>query len=221
MWKRLIPLYNLYRRLFGTFTFDDPRPVQRSAPYTYFLPSERERDALRPGNLVKLIFRSRPPGVKWDAERMWVKLTAILPEGYEGTLDNQPSDMPQLKPDAPVHFQRFHIISTDIVIDEPEVRNYWERCLVDQCVVDKQMPVYYIYREEPDMAQNDERYPDSGWRIRGDYRHISDEELHARKVAYVALGVVLNADDSWAHLIDSPIGSAFFRSFETGEYGPE
>jgi hypothetical protein len=41
-----------------------------------------------------------------------------------------------------------------------------------------------------------------------------------RGAAYVALGAVLNRDDSWLELIDAPIGSAFMRDFETGAYEP-
>ncbi|EGF91960.1 hypothetical protein ABI_03920 [Asticcacaulis biprosthecium C19] len=57
--------------------------------------------------------------------------------------------------------------------------------------------------------------------MRGDYRDISEEELESRDVTYIALGKVLNVDDSWLDLIDSPIGSAFLRNFETGQYEPE
>jgi hypothetical protein len=175
------------------------------------------------GDHVQLLFRSIPHGLKYGIERMWVEVTFIESEHCKGRLLNRPFDTPQLKAGAEVYFHRFHNIdiTTDRELPEETVQpQYWDRCLVDQCVLDKEQPVYYIYREEPDMAQEGDKYPDSGWRIRGDYRNVSDDEFEARKHQYIALGKVLNADDSWIHLIDSPIGSAFMKNFETGIYEP-
>jgi hypothetical protein len=218
-------LHNLRRRLFGSCSIDDPRPIQADAPYTYFLPSAERIDALRPGDLVKLVIRSHPPGREWDAERMWVEVKSIAPDGWTGILANTPSDMPQLREGSPLIFHPFQII--DLIYDgdrqgpaEPPRRAYWDRCMVDRCVVNDGVPVYFLYREQPNMTEEGDSDPDSGWRIRGDYRDLSDEQLNTRKADYIAIGKVLNADDSWLHLIDSPIGSAWLRNFETGEYEP-
>ena len=214
------PIYNLIRRYFGTYRLDDPRPVQREAPYTYYLPSQAHLDSLQIGDRAQLLFRSLPAGVKYGVERMWVEVTAIEGDKISGKLLNKPFDTPQLKEGADIRLQRFHIIDIGTerpLPDEIARQQYWDRCMVDQCVLDG-VPVYYVYREEPDLDQEGDTYPDSGWRIRGDYRDITDEELDARKAQYIALGKVLNVDDSWIHLIDSPIGSAFMRNFETGVY---
>ncbi|KAA9018242.1 immunity protein Imm33 domain-containing protein [Sphingobium limneticum] len=218
-------LHNLRRRVFGSWSIDDPRPIQADAPYTYFLPSAERIAALLPGDLVKLVIRSHPPGPEWDAERMWAEVKNIAPEGWTGALANTPCDMPQLREGSRLTFQPFHII--DLIYEGDREappglprREYWDRCMVDSCVLDEGVPVYYIYRDEPDMGDEDDKYPDSGWRIRGDYRDLNDEQLHARKHDYIAIGKVLNADDSWLHLIDSPVGSAWLRNFETGGYEP-
>lgn len=222
------PLYNLYRRLFGRYEIEDPRPVAESAPYTFFMPSDTELAALAPGDLAQLVFRSLPPGRVWEAERMWVKIETISREWLTGRLVNSPSDMPQLRLNSFVELPRQHIISIYWNEDRkvapppsPGRRSYWERCLVDRCVSDDGVPVHYLYREEPEPLEQGETYPDSGWRIRGDYRGLTDEEMDAREIEYVALGRVLNADDSWIHLIDAPIGSAFIRDWDTGRFVPE
>ena len=130
--------------------------------------------------------------------------------------------LPQLKPGDIVRFQPFHVIDTSRTLDdEPERREYWKRCLVDKCVTDDGLPVHFLYREEPDPGKSDDKFPDSGWRIRGDYRGLSDAEIDARELEYVAIARVLNRDDSWLHLVDAPIGSAFIKDFETGEFRAE
>lgn len=201
----------------------DPRPVAIEAPYTYFLPSTSHLGAIGKDDLVKATFRAIPPSDEWDAERMWVKVTSADFDWLEGTLESTPSDMPNLAKGATIRLPRSHVI--DIIFDRSEVeaalpkdtgRGYWDRCLVDQCVLDGDLPVHYLYREAPDMGKPEDKYLDSGWRIRGDMRGCSDEQLAVRKSAYVALGAVLNRDDSWLHLIDQPIGVTFQRDFDTG-----
>ena len=220
-------LYDLRRRFRGTWSIEDPRPVQKTAPYTFFLPTPEEIMALRPGDLVKLTIKGSPPGRQYEAERMWLIVDALGPEEWSGRLDNQPHDMPQLRPGTVIHFQPFHIIDYryegDVardVLEFPPVREYWDRCLVDRCVLDDGVPIQFLYREEPDMAEEGDAWPDSGWRIRGDYRDLSDEELEARPLDYIALGKILNIDDSWLSLIDAPVGAAFLRNFETGAFEP-
>jgi hypothetical protein len=220
-------VYDLWRRLAGRYTIDDPRPVSQEAPYTYFLPSENELLALAPGDLVKLIFRSHPPGREWDAERMWVTVTRAEAEALHGRLDNDPFDMPQLRSGAAIGFKRSEVI--DIIWSTgratppppaPERRTYWERCMVDSCVHRGDCQVDYLYREAPDLAGPEDEYPDSGWRIRGTDEGVAEDSREGRAPLYVALGAVLNADDSWLHLVDEPVGSAFIRDRETGRFVP-
>lgn len=212
------------RRRFGRYRIEDPRPIAERAPYTFFLPSENELLALAPGDLAKLTFIGIPGGKTYEAERMWVMLTQVAGDKLTGRLDNDPLELYQLHAGDIVHFERHQIL--DICWSDerqqappssPPHREYWDRCFVDRCVLDGEALVYYLYREAPDDT-GDDAYPDSGWRFRADWRGISDEEFQAREFDYIAIGKVLNADDSWLPLIDAPVGSAFLRNDETGDF---
>ena len=224
-------LYDWRRRRFGRYVLDDPRPIAAESPYTFYLPSDDMKAALEVGDHVQLVIRSVPSSRHYDAERMWVTITSIDGDWFVGNLANTPFDMPQLPLGTRIEFQCYHVIDIEwsdqaengerVTADSVRPKQIWDRCLVDKCVTDRERPVYYIYREEPDMGSADDKYPDSGWRIRGDYRGLSDEELEGWEAEFVAIGRVLNADDSWLHLIDEPVGSKFLRNFDTGEYEPE
>jgi hypothetical protein len=203
----------------------DPRPVAASAKYTFFLPTADCLNAVGTGDLVQVTARAIPPSEKWDAERVWVRVESANPDWIEGTLESVPDDMPLLSKGAKIRAPRSHIIN--IAFESPDKkaalkskprREFWERCLVDQAVLDGELLVQYLYREAPDLTRNGDKFPDSGWRIRGDMRNASEEELAKREVAYVALGAVLNYDDSWVQFIDEPVGSAFERDFERGVF---
>src|SRR3546814_13282525 len=86
------------------------------------------------------------------------------------------------------------------------------------CPLRSPEPVEFIYREEPDMQQDGDTYPDSGWRIRGRQGSASDADMEARKSSYVALGAVLNRDDRWRRWIDAPVGTALVRDFDRNIY---
>lgn len=208
--------------------------LRDAAPYTFFLPHPWLVNAVRVGDLVKLGFEYDPPAEKYQAERMWVEVDRIDGTIYEGHLVNQPDEpKPPINYGDEVSFARENVLDVllvnqsrlpDVETDQdrlpqlPKEREYWDRCLVDECVLYDGVPVEYIYREEPEMAGPEDRYPDSGWRIRG--REDDSDDLDERKAAYVALGAVLNQDDSWHDLIEAPVGSSFMRNFETNEYEP-
>lgn len=193
---------------------DDPRPIAAGSPYTYFLPADAELAALEPGDHVKTIFRETAGGCEFDAERMWVLLDAIDGGFAAGRLDNEPSDMPSLRCGDAVRVPLTHVIDVNYREgkqwpDVPERREYWDRCLVDPCVIDGRSHADYLYREEPDMTRDGDKYPDSGWRIRGTDEGIEEDKSVDKAPEYVAIGVVLNADDRWLHLLDQEVGCAF------------
>jgi hypothetical protein len=202
----------------------DPRPVAAAARYTFRLPSAAHLNAIGNGDLVKAVIRAVPPSRNFDAERLWIEVHSAGLEWLEGTLSNEPVDMPKLSFGANIRLLRTHVISVEFKDAEKEKtlptpqREFWERCRVDQQVLDGDLPIQRIYREAPRRMRRGDKYPDSGWRIRGDMRGVSKEKLARRKIAYTALGAVLNIDDSWVHLIDEPTGAAYEKNFEQGTF---
>ena len=205
----------------------DPRIIANEAPYTFFLPTSDQLAAVTPSDLVKLMFDYPHKTENWAAERMWVTVKETEGDLLRGVLANQPDEptSPLSLGDA-IAFQRHHILA--IEWEHPETapatsteKEFWDRCLVDDCVLDGQEPVEFLYREQPDMQQDGDKYPDSGWRIRGRQGSATDSEMDARKLSYVALGAVLNRDDSWLPWIDAPVGTALMRDFDTDEYAAQ
>jgi hypothetical protein len=186
---------------------DDPRPVASENPYTFFMPFPVELAALRPKDGIKAIFRQLYGATQYDAERMWVLIERIEDGDVIGTLDNEPAGMDAIKLGDAVRIPLSHAISTAFHKDNPrpetpERREYWDRCFVDDCVLEGRSHIDYLYREEPDMTREGDQYPDSGWRIRGTQEAIDADEANGANPHYIALGKVLNIDDSWIALID-------------------
>lgn len=202
---------------------EDPRPIAARSPYTYAMPHLDELAALKPKDGIKAIFRQTEGETKYGAERMWVLIEAIEGDDVIGTLDNEPHDMPTLKLGDRLRIPLTHAIDTAFHKDNPrpevtKPRQYWERCFVDDCVVEGRSRIDYLYREEPDMTREGDKYEDSGWRIRGTQDEIDADEANGAKPHYIALGVVLNFDDSWIHLIDSEPDHHFAWDVENARY---
>lgn len=70
------------------------------------------------------------------------------------------------------------------------------------------------------MTREGDAFPDSSWRMGGRQGEATEAELDNRQVCYVAIGLVLNQDESWLVLIEEPEGAAFLRDFERGVYVP-
>jgi hypothetical protein len=192
----------------------DADPVALANKYTFYKPSRELIGKVRPGELVKLIFEfdSADPAAP-RAERMWVRVTELQPpEGFIGTLDNDPRYIKDLAVGDRVTFQACNIINTEHHDDDDNLVNkYIRRCFVTKRVLDGEDPPGYVYREEPDRAD------DSGWRILAG--NETDEFLDdPANSTYVSLGAVLGTDDSFVHLLESPVGSAFIRDRATGVF---
>ena len=166
---------------------------------------------LQPGDLVKLAFEFAHEAGHTSGERMWVEILSRSGDSFVGRLDNEPQACPDLKLDDRLEFAANHVISTEL--DDPKadaMDRFFQRCFVTAAVIREGRPVGRLYREDPDASD------DSGWRLlTGDE---SDDYLNdSGNVLYIAIGAVLNRDDSFVSLLDSPVGSAFERTSD-GSY---
>jgi hypothetical protein len=181
--------------------------------YTFYKSPRDIIEKVSVGEVVKLIFQfeSDDPEAP-SAERMWVLVDEIGQDGkFKGRLNNEPRYIKDLKLDDPIDFSACHIINTEHDDDENLVERYIKRCFVTNRVLKDGVRAGCLYREEPGEEK------DSGWRITANDE--SDEYMDdSKNCAYVSLGAVLTRDDSFIHLLDSPIGAAFIRVGETGEF---
>ncbi|HEX4327160.1 MAG TPA: DUF2185 domain-containing protein [Burkholderiales bacterium] len=183
--------------------------------YTFYKPGPEIIGKIAAGDVVKLIFRFESDDPEAPAaERMWVEVDEVTGDGgFRGRLTNLPKHIKNLKPDDTVEFRACHIISTPHDDDDNIVERYIKRCFVTNRVMKDGRPVGYIYREVPDGEE------DSGWRITANDE--SEEYMDdAKNFAYVSLGAVLNKDDGFVDLLDSPEGSAFALDPQTGQFVP-
>ena len=95
-----------------TYTLDNGAETHREFPDTFEIPSQAERESLRPGDLAKLMFR-----IEFDdeahVERMWVQVAEVKPEFYVGVLDNDPDCTEEIRIGMRVEFHADHVIQID------------------------------------------------------------------------------------------------------------
>lgn len=94
---------------------DDAEPIAAAHPDTFWMPPREERDALLPGQQVKLIFRilvaDEAGREEVHVERMWVNVTGRDGSLYTGELDNQPYCTDEMNPGMPLCFEARHVIN--------------------------------------------------------------------------------------------------------------
>jgi hypothetical protein len=93
-----------------SFTLEDGEEAHREAPDTFEIPPRAAREALRPGQIVKLMFNITADGES-QVERMWVIVEGKEGDGYVGVLDNQPLATEKLRPGMRIRFQARHVIN--------------------------------------------------------------------------------------------------------------
>ena len=105
---------NAFPKLEGpvTFVLESGVELHEESPDTFPLPPVQKRRSLKPGDLAKLVFRITD-GEKVCVERMWVIVRSATPEGYIGTLDNDPYCTQEMQSGLEVEFSPDHVIGID------------------------------------------------------------------------------------------------------------
>ncbi|WGW02473.1 immunity protein Imm33 domain-containing protein [Tropicibacter oceani] len=186
----------------------DPRPIHEACPYTFFLPAQHELAALQQGDLVKLMFEECTPDDDGGVERMWVRYERRDDHGLcHGVLDNQPFGFEGLSVGAPVTFRDFHVIALmqprhpDPHGDAQEDAMF-ARCHVARSILSGQARIARIERHAPGEGGD---HVETGWRLQAE----GDAPLDT--LQHVAIGAVLNLDDSILPYLDAPVGARFER----------
>ncbi|MCB0978137.1 MAG: DUF2185 domain-containing protein [Acidimicrobiales bacterium] len=138
----------------------DAESQNAAFPDTFPIPTAAERDSLRTGDLVKLVFVLDPPPAEGpNAERMWVEVRTALPDGtYDGWLTNTPVVITSLNTSALVAFEPRHVAG--IALRRDEVTFDVElKAVVSAKALDLKGPPGWAGFDEP-LAPTD-----SGWSV--------------------------------------------------------
>ncbi|MEM8662661.1 MAG: DUF2185 domain-containing protein [Pseudomonadota bacterium] len=207
------------------YMIQDPAPIAAKHPYTFLIPADEVLQAIRPGDALKFVFLNNAPQAKYEAERMWVEVREISNGTIEGVLDNEPSEIAGMTRGMPISAPLRFAVATgfqDESCRPPAAegyREYWDQCCVDGAILSGDSQIVALYRDEP-QDSGPRKPADSGWLIATVPMGTDRSAVAAEAFKSVAIGAVLKKDDSWLHLIDAPVGSAFERDCETGAFLP-
>ncbi|MFI6942004.1 DUF2314 domain-containing protein [Streptomyces sp. NPDC050418] len=107
LWPRLV--WAATGRIIDRWHLTSGVKFNRLYPQSFWIPSEQEKRALRPGVAVKLMFDMRDG---WG-ERMWVEIVKVKRHKLVGVLHNQPFGIPRLEHGDKIRFKPHHIIDID------------------------------------------------------------------------------------------------------------
>ncbi|MED0666499.1 DUF2185 domain-containing protein [Bacillus badius] len=177
----------------------------KESPYTFYLPSSHVLEKLKAGDLVKLIFAAEEVAEDgFHAERMWVEIIQMNGETFIGKLENQPCRLP-LEAGTEISFGVENICDTEY---EDPAASDWDiyfdtKVIVSRDVLEKG-EFNFMLRDDPAEEM------DSGWSILSGYEEdefLSDPE----NFQVLAIGVILNIDDSILAFIEEPPLCAYER----------
>ncbi|MGO4547104.1 DUF2185 domain-containing protein [Paenibacillus sp. 2TAB23] len=185
--------------------------VQTSLTYpdTFIIPAVEARINQREGDLVGLHFvMGQPEGEEPRAERMWVEITSMNESTgtYTGVLTNEPLYIESLHAGDTITFEPRHIARIILKENDPDWLAIGEdMALVSKMCIDEAWTFRYLYREQPDHAE------DSGWRLfyGNETPEYTNDPDH---VIILNIYDLCERDSSLRTLFRAEYGSAFERA---------
>jgi hypothetical protein len=188
---------------------EDVEETARKYPESFFIPKLRKRKTQRSGDSVRLHFLlESPEDGEPSAERMWVTVTRAcgVLTAYLGRLENDPAFIQNLKAGDEVRFKPCHIARVTIKRDDPEwIDSSEQKALVSKMCLERDQTVRFLYRQQPDRAQ------DSGWRM---FSGTESQEYNddPKNIAIVDVGWILDRDPTLLEPLKEGIGAVFERT---------
>ncbi|MEI5907419.1 DUF2185 domain-containing protein [Bacillus spongiae] len=190
---------------------DNVFDLNKASPYTFYVPSSKVLEKLKIGDLVKLIFvTENPEDEGFRGERMWVQISTIKGEKFNGKLDNEPQHVPLNLGDE-ISFGIQNICDTEY--EDPNSTDwdfYFDALVTVSNDVLEKREFNFMLRDYPHGEG------DFGWSILSGYEDddfLSDSE----NFQIISIGVILNIDDSILDFIQEPPLCAYERN-ERGDF---
>ena len=94
------------------YILDDAEAINAEYPDSFSIPDRAIRYNLKPGDIVKLIFRMEliNDSESLSVERMWVTIRDTDAEFYTGILDNEPNGKVHVEYGQIFYFKPVHVI---------------------------------------------------------------------------------------------------------------
>lgn len=185
----------------------DAEAQHAAFPDSFPIPDRADRDALRAGDMAKLVFVLDPPPASGpNAERMWVEVRRARPDGgYDGWLTNQPVVIDHLAPASIIVFESIHVTEIGPRV-EPSAFDTAARAVVSARALAAHGPPGWVGREAPVDPT------DSGWSVTaGDEDASYFDGDPARTTAVLSLADLVERVPALAEVFEAGDGEWVYR----------
>lgn len=137
----------------------DAEAQHRAFPDAFPIPTRAEREALQPGDMVKMVFvLDPPPSSGPNAERMWVEVRSAHDGTFDGWLTNEPTVITDLEVGTFLAFGPEHVAG--IALQSEEVAfDIAHLAVVSRRALDRSGPPGWVGHDDPVDPV------DSGWTV--------------------------------------------------------